>query len=278
MREKRGEHGRPLKESRAPWAEASGEGGVWFKLDIGRQKKADPKWLLPMICRKGGVTRADIGAIRIFDNETRFEITNEAAHNFEIAMKRPGGDNIACERLKDGAETPLPPKAPRGGEEKSYKGEKSFKDDRPFREKPRFREDKPASDKPFREKPAYADRAPRAEAPARANRDAPFKKDERPAREKAPFNERAFRESLPQPVEPEAHAYEGKSKPYESKKPDFKKSHEGKKPDFKKPEGKKFDGPKKSEGKKFDGPKKFEGKKFEGGPKSRKSWPKAERG
>ena len=39
---------------------------VWFRLDIGRSKNADPKWLLPMLCRKGGLNRADIGAIRIF--------------------------------------------------------------------------------------------------------------------------------------------------------------------------------------------------------------------
>src|SRR3984957_14047604 len=47
--------------------------GVWFRLDIGRSKNADPKWLLPMICRAGGLTKQDIGTIRIFDNEKKFE-------------------------------------------------------------------------------------------------------------------------------------------------------------------------------------------------------------
>ena len=33
----------------------------WFRADIGRQKNADPKWLIPLICRLGGITKKDIG-------------------------------------------------------------------------------------------------------------------------------------------------------------------------------------------------------------------------
>ena len=55
---------------------------AWFSLNIGRQAKADPKWLVPLICRAGGVTKRDIGAIRIFDRETRFEIRADLADRF----------------------------------------------------------------------------------------------------------------------------------------------------------------------------------------------------
>jgi ATP-dependent RNA helicase DeaD len=66
---------------------------VWFRLDVGRQKNADPKWLVPMICRKGNVTKQDIGAIRIFDDETRFEIGEHAAERFAEAVRgAPHGD------------------------------------------------------------------------------------------------------------------------------------------------------------------------------------------
>jgi len=66
---------------------------VWFRLDVGRQKLADPKWLVPMICRKGKVTKQDIGAIRIFDGETRFEIDAEVAERFAEAVRNtPHGD------------------------------------------------------------------------------------------------------------------------------------------------------------------------------------------
>ena len=28
---------------------------TWFRLDIGRNRNADPKWLIPLICRGGGI-------------------------------------------------------------------------------------------------------------------------------------------------------------------------------------------------------------------------------
>ena len=84
--------------------ELSGQ-SVWFRLDIGRKKNADPKWLLPMLCRKGGVTRQDIGAIRIFDNETKVEIGEQVSRQFAINMRKPGGDNIRVQQLMSGPET-----------------------------------------------------------------------------------------------------------------------------------------------------------------------------
>ena len=50
----------PVRGGRTQWAETAGN-PVWFRLDIGRAKNADPKLLLPMLCRKGGVTKQDIG-------------------------------------------------------------------------------------------------------------------------------------------------------------------------------------------------------------------------
>lgn len=85
---------------RAPHAGLSGN-AAWFQLNIGRTKNADPKWLLPMLCRKGKITKQDIGAIRIFEHETRVEIAEPAAAQFAINMRRPGGENIRIERLSD---------------------------------------------------------------------------------------------------------------------------------------------------------------------------------
>ncbi len=62
-------------------------GTGWFRVNVGRYQNADPKWLLPMICRVGDVTRAEIGAIRVFDRETRFEIAADAAARFEQTME-----------------------------------------------------------------------------------------------------------------------------------------------------------------------------------------------
>ncbi|MFN5758251.1 MAG: DbpA RNA binding domain-containing protein, partial [Sphingomonadaceae bacterium] len=42
---------------------------VWFQLDVGRQHQADPRWLMPLLCRRGHITRNEIGAIRIAATE-----------------------------------------------------------------------------------------------------------------------------------------------------------------------------------------------------------------
>jgi ATP-dependent RNA helicase DeaD len=60
---------------------------VWFRVDIGRERNADPRWLLPLLCRAGAVTRAEIGAIKIFDRDTRFEIAAEFADQFADAAR-----------------------------------------------------------------------------------------------------------------------------------------------------------------------------------------------
>ena len=65
---------------------ARGGDMVWYRINIGRDKNADPKWLMPTICRLGHVTKRDIGAIKIFERETKFEITQEMQAKFEAAI------------------------------------------------------------------------------------------------------------------------------------------------------------------------------------------------
>ena len=92
----------------------SDETAAWFRLAVGRRNNADPKWLIPLICRLGHVTKKDIGQIRIFDNETKFEITAEAEPRFREAIKAAsaGGDM----RVQPaGAPGTKPPGGPRPG-------------------------------------------------------------------------------------------------------------------------------------------------------------------
>ncbi|WP_309646062.1 DEAD/DEAH box helicase [Phenylobacterium sp.] len=70
---------------------------TWFRVTVGRAKNADPKWLIPLICRLGHVTKPDIGAIKIFDRETKFEISNAAAGKFANAVKATVNDEIKIE-------------------------------------------------------------------------------------------------------------------------------------------------------------------------------------
>jgi len=64
------------------------EGSTWFRINAGRRHQADPRWLLPLICRYGHVGRIDIGAIRIAANESYFEVTKRAAPGFSKALRR----------------------------------------------------------------------------------------------------------------------------------------------------------------------------------------------
>ena len=62
---------------------------AWFRISIGREKQADPKWILPLLCRRGGVTRDEIGKIVILAAETRFEVATVAAARFAAAARVP---------------------------------------------------------------------------------------------------------------------------------------------------------------------------------------------
>ena len=97
----------------APRAPRQGfDGSVWFRVDIGRNRNADPRWLLPMICRRGMITKGDIGAIRIFDRDSRVEIAASAAARFRqnVSEPVPGEPNIVA--LDEAP--PMPPRERRG--------------------------------------------------------------------------------------------------------------------------------------------------------------------
>jgi ATP-dependent RNA helicase DeaD len=92
-------------------AERGGEGGprragfedsLWFRIDMGRNRNADPRWLLPMICRRGHITKTEIGAIRIYERETRFEIARDAAPRFAAALRKAEDDGVRIEPLAEG--------------------------------------------------------------------------------------------------------------------------------------------------------------------------------
>jgi len=60
-------------------AKSDFEDGVWIKLGVGRKKKADPKWLIPMLCKSGGFSRKEIGVIQISPHATHVELKPDAA-------------------------------------------------------------------------------------------------------------------------------------------------------------------------------------------------------
>jgi ATP-dependent RNA helicase DeaD len=94
----------------APGAMAN---GVWFRLNVGRERNADPKWLLPEICRQGEVTKKDIGAIRIFEMETLFQVDANIAPKFTILVseRKKGGVRISPALDQSGESTARPREA-----------------------------------------------------------------------------------------------------------------------------------------------------------------------
>jgi ATP-dependent RNA helicase DeaD len=89
------------------------EGSVWFRAAIGRRKNAEARWLLPMICRRGGIDKQDIGAIRILDTTTEFEISARAAESFAVKVQRPDKeDNIRIEALAAAPQGPASSEQP----------------------------------------------------------------------------------------------------------------------------------------------------------------------
>jgi ATP-dependent RNA helicase DeaD len=84
------------REPRPP-REGYMQNGVWFRLNVGRERNADPKWLLPEICRQGELTKKDIGAIRVFEMETLFQVSADVAPKFTtlVSERKKGGVRIS---------------------------------------------------------------------------------------------------------------------------------------------------------------------------------------
>ena len=159
------------------------EGSVWFRAAIGRRKNAEARWLLPMICRRGGIDKQDIGAIRIMDTTTEFEISERAAESFAAMIRRPDKeDNIRIEPLTGAPQGQAAPEprshAPRHKGEATERGPRHNDTSRDKRKpkhhskshadsSPRFDKDAPyAKKKRHGDKPAYAGQKQPASAPA----------------------------------------------------------------------------------------------------------------
>lgn len=99
--------------SEAPKPRAAFGPSVWFSLAGGRDAGAEPRRLLPMLCKMGNLNREDVGAIRIQQDASYFEIREESSQRLLDAigpgMTLEGG--AALTRL---ASPPDPDRAPRG--------------------------------------------------------------------------------------------------------------------------------------------------------------------
>ncbi|MBU4529075.1 MAG: DEAD/DEAH box helicase [Hoeflea sp.] len=170
---------------RAPREHVAIKDAVWFSLSLGRKQSAEPRWLLPMICRAGHITKNEIGSIRIHDLETHVEIAGVAADKFEAAIgpTRKIEKNVTVTRLSGVPEAPSrPPRPARSSDAETTSAPRMERQDQPgddyrprekakpdYAKKRPFTGGKKRDDRPPRHD-AYADRkpSPRDDAPAPA--------------------------------------------------------------------------------------------------------------
>ena len=212
---------------------ARGGDMTWYRINIGRDKNADPKWLMPTICRLGHVTKRDIGAIKIFERETKFEITQEMQAKFEAAIALGLEDGVKIDpAVKPGpSEKPVSrwDKKPGAGGDRPDK--KPWKAREDGADKPAWkpREDRPeGAKKPWVKRedsaPAAEGKKPWVKREETGDKPAWKAREDRPQAEKKPW---VKRDEAPAP------AAEGK-KPWVKRTPNDP-TPPGKKPWVKKP-------------------------------------------
>ncbi|BCM22505.1 DEAD/DEAH box helicase [Mesorhizobium sp. J8] len=101
---------------------------VWFSLSVGRRQNAEPRWLIPMLCRTAGMSKREIGAIKMQPEETFVQIAADWADRFMAAIgpDRKLQGSIAVRRIdgtpdlsRAGYQPPKPDKKP-------HRGKRSF--------------------------------------------------------------------------------------------------------------------------------------------------------
>ena len=184
---------KPRRDERAPREErgpredfgaerADFSDGSWFSLSVGRKQSAEPRWLIPMLCRHGKLTKRDIGAIRMQQEETFVEMTAEGAERFLSAIgkdktlekgirvkplagapdlsqqrqEKPGYSKDKPHFSKDkpgfGKKRPYSDDATRGDERGDFKPKRKFEKKAGYTDGPAYTEDRPpakGADKPW---------------------------------------------------------------------------------------------------------------------------------
>lgn len=169
LQESRDRNGRTAdrREERRPRGRSDFENGEWVSLGVGRRQSADPKWLVPMLCKNGGFSRDQIGSIRISPNETHVELRPNAAAQL---MDRAGAEQIIDKSLYVQRVS--------GPEDMTARQD----DNGPSNRRGNRRDDGPRERPARRERTERGDRAGRSDRGERRERPGQNNFDEKPAR------------------------------------------------------------------------------------------------
>ena len=120
------------------------ENGVWFSLSVGAKHNAEARWLMPMLCRAGNMTKRDIGAIRVQETETHIELAPDCVERLLEAIGPEGmvEKTISITRLEnppprqDRSRDSKPPISRRPPRDRNAGGREKFEPKRKFERKP----------------------------------------------------------------------------------------------------------------------------------------------
>jgi ATP-dependent RNA helicase DeaD len=93
-------------------------------LSVGRAQNAEPRWLIPMLCKAGNINKRQLGSIRIQQSETHVEIDAGSIERFlaEIGARGQLEKGIRVRRIAAPAHAPAqqrteraPPRATKPG-------------------------------------------------------------------------------------------------------------------------------------------------------------------
>jgi ATP-dependent RNA helicase DeaD len=136
----------------------------WFSVNSGRNQGAEVRRLLPILCNAGNVTKDDVGAIRIQNDETFIELSAAAVAGFKSSigsdMKVEGG--LIVSEL---ASPPAAANSPRPAYGGKPKGKPSGK---PYEKKNAYNDGGPRMDAPKPPRKPKEDYAPKADAAPKA--------------------------------------------------------------------------------------------------------------
>ncbi len=162
---------RPARAERAPFGPAA-----WVALSVGRGDRAEPRWILPLLCRAGDLTKEEIGAIRVQETETFVELKAASLDGFiaRIGADRVLEDGISVRPLDAAPDTS---RAPRPAAPKP----KAMPEPQPSQENPPVSAPAPASQPvaqdaqtaPPHQGPADLDRSSKPKAAPQKARDKP---------------------------------------------------------------------------------------------------------
>jgi len=221
--------------------------GVWFSLSVGRKHTAEPRWLLPMLCRAGHITKNEIGAIKIQDEQTFVELKPECVEQFleGLGPSRKMEKTVEVQRLDSkpkhisdgGGEGRRPRRNDRNdrserkdrGEHKG-EGRRKFGPKRDFDRKDRPRDgdtsrgDKPRGDKPRGDRPREDRFKKRTERTEHTERTERFEGDKAPRQHFDKKSDKKFDKKFDKGDARPARDSDRKEEPRKSRRPSEKGS------------------------------------------------------